>query len=150
MIKTKCVYDKKYPEDGAWILVMRKWPRGIPKTKIDEWHKELGPSNELLSDWNKKKISWKQYERRYLKELEGQKELLRKIAMKATKQEMTLLCVEKNDKNCHRRILRNTLVKLAVIEFKKMLKVSPKNIEIYDFYGYFLVYLEKDDEAKRI
>jgi uncharacterized protein YeaO (DUF488 family) len=57
MIKTKSVYyDKIEPDDGRRILVMRRWPRGIgwEKNRIDLWIKEVGPSNELLDDWNNK------------------------------------------------------------------------------------------------
>ncbi len=48
MIKTKSIYyNDKEPHDGARILVMRRWPRGISKDQIDEWRKDLGPSMEL-------------------------------------------------------------------------------------------------------
>jgi uncharacterized protein YeaO (DUF488 family) len=49
MIKTKSIYyDRKEPEDGTRILVMRRWPRSIARDQIDEWRKDLGPSVELL------------------------------------------------------------------------------------------------------
>ena len=43
MIKTaKTVYDKPESSDGKRILVMRLWPRGVAKDKVDVWLKELG------------------------------------------------------------------------------------------------------------
>lgn len=106
MIKTKCVYNKKGLYDGKWILVMRRWPRGIPKNKIDEWYKELGPSVELLSDWKNKKITWREYEKRYLEEIKKQQKLIESLAEKATEEDITLLCSEKDDGYCHRRLLQ--------------------------------------------
>ena len=71
MIKTKSVYDPVGESDGFRILIMRKWPRGIGYRKnnkrgmIDFWCKELGPSNDLLDNWNGKKITWSQYVKQY-------------------------------------------------------------------------------------
>ena len=49
MIKTaKTVYDKPESSDGKRILVMRLWPRGVAKDKVDVWLKELGTEEELI------------------------------------------------------------------------------------------------------
>ena len=49
MLKIKRVYDPPSKEDGRRILVDRLWPRGMKKeeARIDEWLKEISPSNEL-------------------------------------------------------------------------------------------------------
>ena len=44
LVLTKRVYDPACNEDGYRILTMRFWPRGIPRTSINYWEKELGPS----------------------------------------------------------------------------------------------------------
>ncbi|WP_280365550.1 DUF488 domain-containing protein [Nocardia wallacei] len=43
------VYDPPEDSDGARVLVDRLWPRGISKqqARIDEWAKNVTPSNEL-------------------------------------------------------------------------------------------------------
>ncbi|WP_280272646.1 DUF488 domain-containing protein [Nocardia wallacei] len=43
------VYDPPEDSDGARVLVDRLWPRGIGKhqARIDEWAKDVTPSNEL-------------------------------------------------------------------------------------------------------
>ena len=69
--RTKSVYDPVKESDGVRVLIMRKWPRGIGYRKnnkrgmIDFWCKELGPSIDLLDNWNGKKITWPQYVKRY-------------------------------------------------------------------------------------
>lgn len=109
MIKTKSVYyDKIEPDDGKRILVMRKWPRGIgrEKNRIGLWMKELGPSNELLDDWNNKRIDFSEYERRYFKEMESRTDKIKELADLAREGNITLLCKEKTDEECHRRLLK--------------------------------------------
>ena len=114
MIKTKSVYyDKAEANDGIRILVMRRWPRGISKekAKVDRWIKELGPSNELLSEWNKSKINFAEYKTRYLKEMQMQTQKIRELAEVAGKNTLTLLCHEKSDAECHRRLLKELIEK---------------------------------------
>ncbi len=43
------VYEPPEPHDGARVLVDRLWPRGLAKARagLDEWSKDVAPSNEL-------------------------------------------------------------------------------------------------------
>ena len=49
MLKIKRAYEKRSDDDGIRIYVDRLWPRGLSKEEvaIDEWLKDLSPSNEL-------------------------------------------------------------------------------------------------------
>ena len=49
MVKIKRIYDLPSKDDGKRILVDRLWPRGLLKeaAEIDEWRKEIAPSDEL-------------------------------------------------------------------------------------------------------
>lgn len=57
-IAVKRAYDPPSPDDGYRVLVDRLWPRGISKeeARLDEWLKELAPSNELRQ-WFHKNLS---------------------------------------------------------------------------------------------
>ncbi len=78
MIKTeKTIYDEVEKSDGARILVMRIWPRGIKKEKIDLWLKELGTENELIKQWKEEKITWAQFTREYKKTSRVKKRFLK-------------------------------------------------------------------------
>jgi len=109
LVKTKSVYhDPIDQDDGVRILVMRWWPRGASKEKkkIDIWIRELGPSKELLQDLMGKKIGIPEYEKRYFKEMESQTDRIKELAELAGEGNITLLCWEKTDEGCHRRLLK--------------------------------------------
>lgn len=72
----------------------------------------VGPSEELLDDWNKKRIKWSEYEKRYFKEMKPQEELVKTLAEKAEKETITLLCKEPTDEECHRRLLKELIEKV--------------------------------------
>lgn len=107
MIKIKSILDKKSKDDGSRICVMR-FVRDF--YDYDEWLRDLAPSVKLLDDHRKKKIDWNEYERRYLKEMEGKEELIKELKRRSDKGEaITLLCWEKDDRFCHRRLLKNLI-----------------------------------------
>lgn len=118
MLKTKSVYyDKVEEEDGIRILVMRYWCRPLSKekAKINEWRRELAPSKELLNDWNNKRIDWVTYEKRYIEEMENQKESIKKLAQRAKTETITLLCKEPSNEHCHRRLLAEYIENITTI-----------------------------------
>ena len=77
MIKTKRVYEKSAKDDGTRVLVDRLWPRGISKkaAKIDEWLKEIAPSDKLRKWFGHDPAKWKDFKRKYIKELQGKRDL---------------------------------------------------------------------------
>jgi uncharacterized protein YeaO (DUF488 family) len=109
-IKTKSIFEEVSGDDGFRICIMR-FVRNY--YKFDLWLKDLAPSIELLNDWKDKKISWEEYEERYLKEIKGKKDAVRKLVqLVKQKKVVTLLCCEKDDKFCHRRLLKEYILGL--------------------------------------
>jgi len=107
VIKSKSIFESVNEEDGYRVCVMR-FVRDY--YRYDLWLKELAPSIELLNDWKSEKISWGEYERRYLNEIKGKQEVIRKLMdLIKEKAVVTLLCAEKEDKYCHRRLLKEFL-----------------------------------------
>jgi uncharacterized protein YeaO (DUF488 family) len=47
--------------------MMKIWPRGISKEKIDVWMKDLGTPSNLIKLWKSGKISWDKFATEYLK-----------------------------------------------------------------------------------
>ncbi len=76
MIAIKRAYEEAAKEDGERILVERLWPRGVSKEKavIDLWMKEIAPTTELRKWFGHIPERWEEFEKRYWKELEGNKE----------------------------------------------------------------------------
>ena len=65
------VYDPSTGQDGKRVLVDRLWPRGMTKARaaLDEWCKDVAPSNELRKWYGHDPRLFPQFRRRYLAEL---------------------------------------------------------------------------------
>lgn len=112
MIRIKRVYDEPTPEDGKRILVDRLWPRGITKDKarIDEWLKEVAPSDGLRQWFGHDPARWDEFRERYRRELDAKAELLdglRKLVAGGT---VTLLFAAKDEKHNNAVVLKDILV----------------------------------------
>jgi uncharacterized protein YeaO (DUF488 family) len=103
-IATGSVYQ---PPDDPFprVLVMRRWPRGVKRGAVDQWERDLGPSNELLDAYNEGAIAWDDFERRYRAEVAAQPSLLDWVARMAVGTGVTLLCGSHPEERCHRGIL---------------------------------------------
>jgi uncharacterized protein YeaO (DUF488 family) len=110
VIKSKSIFEKESIDDGFRVCVMR-FVRSY--YRFDLWLQELAPSIGLLNDYKNEKINWEEYEERYLKEIEEKKGSINKlIGLIREKGVVTLLCAEKEDKFCHRRLLKEYLIRL--------------------------------------
>ena len=60
MLKVKRIYDPVSKDDGKRIHVDRLWPRGIRKDKaaIDEWLKDIEPSDKLRKWFSHDQAKW--------------------------------------------------------------------------------------------
>jgi uncharacterized protein YeaO (DUF488 family) len=98
MVKIKRIYDPVSRDDGSRILVDRLWPRGLRKgdVKIDEWLKEIAPSNELRRWFGHDPAKWQQFRKKYSAELADKSELLEKLKASARKGTITLLFAAKD------------------------------------------------------
>ena len=114
-VAIKRVYEPATRSDGARILVDRLWPRGLAKEKaaVDEWLRDLAPSNELRRWYHARPEAWQTFRRKYLKELsESQREegLRRLYELAHKKKRLTLLFASKNE------VLNNALVLKELLE----------------------------------
>ncbi|AJE02055.1 DUF488 domain-containing protein [Geobacter pickeringii] len=99
MARIKRIYDPPAPEDGARILVDRLWPRGIARdeARLDEWLKEIAPSDELRKWFGHDPARWEEFRERYRRELEAKAELLDHLRALAGKGTVTLLFAAKDE-----------------------------------------------------
>lgn len=93
MIKVKRIYEPPSPGDGKRILIDRLWPRGMKKEEahIDEWLKEISPSNELRKWYSHDPVKWPEFKRRYRAGISKETELLKRIKNEGKKGTVTLL-----------------------------------------------------------
>ena len=116
-IKTRRWNDPAKRGEGYRLLICRYRPRGVRKEDEtwDGWCPDLGPSRELHADYYGKHgdpIGWGEYRKRYLKEMDDQRELIDELAaMAAEGKRITLLCSSActDPARCHRTLLKELI-----------------------------------------
>jgi uncharacterized protein YeaO (DUF488 family) len=70
-IRIKRVYDAADPSDGYRVLIDHVWPRGVSRERaaLDEWTRELAPSDALRRWFNHDPDRFGQFRARYRAEL---------------------------------------------------------------------------------
>lgn len=113
-VAIKRVYEPASRKDGTRVLVDRLWPRGLRKEQasIDEWLRDLAPSNELRRWYHSRPEEWESFRKKYLKELaepgrEGQLQRLYQLAEK--KKRVTLLFASKRETQNNASVLQELL-----------------------------------------
>ena len=93
VLRLKRAYEPAHALDGYRILVDRLWPRGLSKAKaaIDEWMKDIAPSAELRQWFGHDPEKWREFRRRYRRELQAQDDRVREIAALASRRRVTLV-----------------------------------------------------------
>lgn len=92
-IEIKRVYDPPAKSDGRRVLVDRVWPRGLSKAgaRIDEWLKDVAPSTVLRQWFGHDPDKWKEFERRYFRELDANPAAVAQLRALARGRRVTLL-----------------------------------------------------------
>lgn len=110
-IQVKRVYDPPSSDDGLRILVDRLWPRGLSKAsvKLDEWIKEIAPSNELRQWFGHDESKWEEFQQRYFKELDSHSDLIEQLLQKSHTGKLTLLFAAKDEEHNNAVALKNHL-----------------------------------------
>ena len=100
MIKIKRVYEPPSHDDGKRILIDRLWPRGLKKedAHIDEWLKEVAPSNELRKWFDHDPDKWAEFKKRFFTELHGKQDVVDEIISAARKSTVALLFGSKEER----------------------------------------------------
>lgn len=110
--------------DGFRVLVTRYWLRGLKRTSVDEWIKDLAPSKELLAEYTEftkspsNILSTDQYHdhwsQKYRREMAEQKDLVLVLARRhLAGKVITLLCACHDTKYCHRTLLAQLIEEAA-------------------------------------
>ncbi|HUL28935.1 MAG TPA: DUF488 family protein [Thermodesulfobacteriota bacterium] len=113
MIKIKRIYDPASPRDGKRIYIDRLWPRGMKKeeVKIDQWLKEVSPSDDLRKWFGHDPSKYSEFNRRYKRELKKHSEILKTIRKEAKRKTVTLLFSAKDEEHNNAMVMREILSK---------------------------------------
>ncbi|WP_024800058.1 DUF488 domain-containing protein [Nocardia sp. BMG51109] len=112
--RVKRVYEEPEDSDGTRVLVDRLWPRGISKQQahIDEWIRDVTPSNELRR-WFHADPQHRQAEfrRKYLDELsaESPQRGLADLRELAGREAVTLVTAVRDPQHSHVSVLLELL-----------------------------------------
>jgi uncharacterized protein YeaO (DUF488 family) len=82
---------------------MRRWPRGVGKGAVDQWERQLGPSDALLAAYQDGGMAWDDFAAAYREEVSARPELLDWVARMALGTGVVLLC--STHEPCHRDLL---------------------------------------------
>jgi uncharacterized protein YeaO (DUF488 family) len=114
VIRTASIYDPPSDTDAGWrVLIMRYWPRGVRRERVDVWLKDAAPSTQLLQAYSKHGLQWSEFAQRYRQEIDQERphvlEQLRKLEHEHGT--LTLLCHERipPHEHCHRQLLASLI-----------------------------------------
>ena len=107
MIREASIYDPAPP--GGWrVLVMRYWPRGVRRERVDLWLPEAAPSRELLRRYSQAGLSWPEFEAAYRAEMQARPAVIQHLhQLEQQHGSLVLLCHERipPHAHCHRQTL---------------------------------------------
>ena len=111
MLKIKRIYDSVSADDGRRILVDRLWPRGIKKNeaKIDEWLKDIAPSDELRKWFSHEPSKWQEFKKRYRSELKKNSGLIERLIAESKRGTITLLFAAKDKEHNNAVVLKEVI-----------------------------------------
>lgn len=110
-IHIKRIYEAISKNDGYRVLVDRLWPRGIKKedARIDEWLKDIAPSDSLRKWFGHQPEKWDAFYARYLDELFDTAALAHLMELMKKNETLTLLYSAKDEQHNHAIVIRDFL-----------------------------------------
>lgn len=119
------IYDST-SDKGHRVLVDRLWPRGISKedANLDEWWKELAPSDALRKWFDHTPEKWAEFRKKYLHELSENKATAKEY-LGDVSGELLLLYGAKDKEHTHALILQEYLQRLLAANDGRVSCSSP-------------------------
>lgn len=108
MIRIKRAYEPPSRADGHRFLVERLWPRGMKKSALEAegWIKDVAPSAQLRQWFSHRVERWKEFQRRYRKELDAHPETWAALLKASRKGTVTLLYSSRDEQHNAAVVLR--------------------------------------------
>jgi uncharacterized protein YeaO (DUF488 family) len=110
-VRLKRAYDEPAAADGKRILVDRLWPRGVKKdaAAIDQWAKDIAPSDALRTWFGHDPARWSEFRRRYIAELRGHAAELDELRALAKRGPVTLVYGARDEEHNQAVVIRDLL-----------------------------------------
>ena len=110
-IEIRRVYEDAPTDSGYRVLVDRIWPRGVSKASLDldEWCRDVAPSNELRKWFGHDPEKWDEFRKRYREELTDHQDDLERLREKAQDRTLILLYSARDTERNQAVVLREVL-----------------------------------------
>jgi len=110
-IRLKRAYEPPDNQDGVRLLVERLWPRGQTKEKarIDEWFKDIAPSQDLRKWYGHDPEKWEEFRRRYLDELRRNPDVVDRLRQRLKDGPVTFVFAAKDEERNSALVLKEFL-----------------------------------------
>lgn len=110
-IRLKRIYEPPSPDDGYRVLVDRVWPRGVSRERaaLDEWARELAPSDGLRRWFGHVPERFDEFARRYRGELAAHPETLRALRRRARAATLTIVFSARDAPRSNAAVLSDVL-----------------------------------------
>lgn len=110
-VKVKRVYDPPGPDDGYRVLIDHVWPRGVSRERaaLDEWVRNLAPTDELRTWFNHSPERFDEFRSRYREELRAKHEQLDGLRRRARNAPVTILYAARDREHNNAVVLQELL-----------------------------------------
>jgi uncharacterized protein YeaO (DUF488 family) len=110
-VSTKRVYEPAEPDDGFRVLIDHIWPRGVSKerAKLNEWDRELAPSDQLREWFNHVPERFPEFRTRYRDELKSHGGKLEELRDRAREGRVTIVYAARDEEHNNAVVLAGVL-----------------------------------------
>lgn len=110
-VQIKRIYEPAEVEDGYRVLIDHVWPRGVSRdrARLDEWARELAPSDELRKWFDHVPERFDEFRRRYRRELHANAEPIEKLRDRASKSRLTIVYAARDREHNNAIVLQELL-----------------------------------------
>ena len=110
-VRTKRIYERPDPGDGYRVLIDRLWPRGVRKedARLDEWARDLAPSDGLRRWFGHDPSRFAEFRRRYLAELEVRPGPVDQLRRRARRGPLTIVYAARDAEHSNAAVLAELL-----------------------------------------
>lgn len=110
-IRIKRVYDSADPADGYRVLIDHVWPRGVSRERaqLDEWARELAPSDALRRWFDHDPRRFQEFRSRYSSELSQRAAQLEALRQRSKSGPVTILYAARDTEHNNAVVLAELL-----------------------------------------
>lgn len=110
-VQIKRIYEPVEPGDGYRVLVDHVWPRGVTRerARLDEWARELAPSDELRTWFGHVPARFEEFRDRYRRELADHPEAIATLRNRAATGRLTIVYAARDQQHNNAAVLAELL-----------------------------------------